>query len=222
MNQYTRLMRLLRAVLHQRLRFHPSSFILHPSLKGTAVKRNQLLFVLVAGLVSAGYVCADSIWQRGVPNSAYLFVDTSRRRVGDLLTIAVQETTGIDDNDQHQMEKDTNTSGLFNFNGSTTGNKTSPVAAAAFTAQAGSSRSFNGSAKYTSDRNFTDNMTVMVIEVQPNGNLVIEGFRRRMVNKEERVLRVSGLVRPMDIGPGNIVQSQYIANFHIRLRWQGS
>ena len=176
--------------------------------------RRYRLLLLLAALVSAGYVRADSIWQRRESNSAYLFVDLRARRVGDLLTIVVQETTGIDDNDQRQMQKDTNTSGLFNFKGTTTGNVASRAAAADFSAQTGSSRSFSGSAKYTSDRNFTDNMTVMVIDVLPNGNLVIEGFRRRVVNKEERVLRVTGLVRPLNIGPGNIVLSQYIANPH--------
>ena len=58
-------------------------------------------------------------------------------------------------------------------------------------------------------------MGVQVIEVLPNGNLVIEGFRTRVVAREERTIRVSGIVRPRDIGPLNMIQTGAIANFTI-------
>jgi flagellar L-ring protein precursor FlgH len=58
-------------------------------------------------------------------------------------------------------------------------------------------------------------MTVVVIGVAPNGNLLVEGYRQRILNREVRSLRVTGLVRPADIGPFNTVQSQYIGNFQV-------
>ena len=58
-------------------------------------------------------------------------------------------------------------------------------------------------------------MTVVVKHVLPNGNLVIEGYRKRVVAGEDRMLRVRGVVRPIDIAVNNVVQSQFIANLEI-------
>ena len=55
-------------------------------------------------------------------------------------------------------------------------------------------------------------MSFIVVHVLPNGNLVVEGCRQRMITREMRTLRLRGIVRPADIGPFNTLQSQYIAN----------
>jgi len=54
-----------------------------------------------------------------------------------------------------------------------------------------------------------------VIDVFPNGNLVVEGFRRQTVAGDARMMRVSGIVRPDDISLTNIVLSPAIANLQI-------
>ena len=64
-------------------------------------------------------------------------------------------------------------------------------------------------------------MTVTVIAVLPNGNLVVEGFRQRVLNHEVRLLRVAGVVRPADISATNTVQSQYIADFIVHYTGRG-
>ena len=51
-----------------------------------------------------------------------------------------------------------------------------------------------------SNRNLVDNMAVQVVQVMPNGNLVVEGFRTRVVLGEQRTIRVSGIIRPDNIG----------------------
>ena len=84
-----------------------------------------------------------------------------------------------------------------------------------------SRRQFNGSAQLTSDRSFTDRITVTVVDVMPNGNLVVEGYRSRVVAGEQRMLRVTGIVRPTDIGAQNTVQSQFMANFRISYLGRG-
>ena len=150
---------------------------------------------------------------RATPDGGYLFVDTRARKPGDLLTISIQENTGINNNDSRNMEKDTSAGGLFSLTGSTTGIYNSPTTGANFNANGSSTRKFAGSAQYQSNRVITDQMTATVIAVLPNGNLVFEGCRRVMVHGEERVLHISGVVRPIDIGLGNVVDSQYVANF---------
>ncbi len=57
-------------------------------------------------------------------------------------------------------------------------------------------------------------MSFIVVDVLPNGNLVVEGCRQRLITREMRTLRLRGIVRPADIGPFNTVQSQYIANLY--------
>ena len=116
---------------------------------------------------------------RATPDGGYLFVDTRARKPGDLLTISIQENTGINNNDTRNMEKDTSAGGLFSLKGSTTGIYNSPSTGADFNANGSSTRKFAGSAQYQSNRVFTDQMTVTVIAVLPNGNLVIRGMPPR-------------------------------------------
>ena len=138
---------------------------------------------------------------RATPDGGYLFVDTRARKPGDLLTVLIQENTGINNNDTRNMEKDTSAGGLFSLTGSTTGIYNSPTTGANFNANGSSTRN-RGHAQYQSSRVITDQMTATVIEVLPNGNLVFEGSRRVKVHGEGRVLRISGVVRPVDIAAG--------------------
>ena len=79
-----------------------------------------------------------------------------------------------------------------------------------------SQRSLDGSANTSIDRKLADRMTVVVVNVLPNGLLVVEGRRSRVISsKEERTLVVTGIVRPLDIGPGNMIQSQFVADFTV-------
>jgi flagellar L-ring protein precursor FlgH len=78
-----------------------------------------------------------------------------------------------------------------------------------------SERAFDGAASFRSQRDFTTRMTASVVDVLPNGNLVISGRKNVVVAGDERILIVSGIVRPYDVSPDNTVQSRYIADFRI-------
>jgi flagellar L-ring protein precursor FlgH len=84
-----------------------------------------------------------------------------------------------------------------------------------------SDRTFQGSADFASERQLLDQMTLTVVDILPNGNLVIEGYRRRLVQNEMRLLRVSGVVRPNDIEIPNFVESRFIANFNVSYEGSG-
>lgn len=193
-----------------------------PSRNRVFLPRLTALAVIgLCGLLSP--VLADSLWDRRDPRSAFLFEDNRARKVGDLLTIVVRETTDINESDQRQLRKESKAGGLFNFKGNTKAGKLLARDATISMDTSGSAnRRFDGRADYSSDRRFVDRMTVTVIDVQPNGNLVIEGCRKRALSGEERLLRVSGVVRPVDIGSGNIVQSQSIANFQVTYQGRGA
>jgi flagellar L-ring protein precursor FlgH len=183
--------------------------------------RIALLTILLVAVLETG-ADGDSMWLRRDPNLAYLFYDTRARRVGDVLTIAVRENTSFDGMERRQLEKDTKAAANWAFKGAfSQGKSLNHSFATSFNGEADSTRQLNGTANNSIDRKFTDQMAVLVIDVMPNGNLVIEGYRRRVVAKEERTLHVKGIVRPQDIGPGNIIQSQFIADLAISYEGRG-
>jgi flagellar L-ring protein FlgH len=164
---------------------------------------------------------ADDVWDRRDPRAAFLFYDNRARAIGDLLTVAIDETTAAAEKEERALDKGTNTSNAFKFNGKTSAGSAGRDGAVDASASNTSRRQFNGSAQLTTDRRFTDRITVTVVDVMPNGNLVIEGLRGRVVAGEQRVLRVTGIVRPADIGAQNTVQSQFISNFKISYLGRG-
>jgi flagellar L-ring protein precursor FlgH len=175
------------------------------------MRKRWLLLLPVLGGATLGAVKADNIWDRRDPRYANLFQDNRARSVGDILTVVISESTVTNERDQRQQSK---TNG---FNGAATVFGTPTVAETS----GDFGRRFSGSAQLTSDRRFQDRLTVTVVDVMPNGNLVVEGYRSRVVAGEERVLRISGVVRVQDIGAGNAVQSTSLANAKVSYLGRG-
>ena len=177
------------------------------------------------GVVAMSVGRADSLWDRRDPRYAYLFQDNRARSIGDVLTITISETTVTNDQDARNLNRTTSGSGQVTFfdrlrtpAGGTPGTAgqtllQSPSQQTAMT--------FAGSSQATTNRVFTDSLAVTVVDVLPNGNLVLEGYRSRVVSGEERVLRITGIVRPADVRVGNIVPSAAIANFRISYLGRG-
>lgn len=176
--------------------------------------------ILAAALVGIAPIAAraDSIWDRRDPRAAHLFQDNRARRIGDVLTVAINEATNANEREQRALDKGNTMKSGLTFSG-----KTSAGGSASGELGLGndSRRTFSGSAQLSSDRTFADRITVTVIDVLPNGNLVIEGSRSRIVAGERRELRITGIVRPADIGQQNTVQSRFVANFRVIYSGQG-
>lgn len=64
-------------------------------------------------------------------------------------------------------------------------------------------------------KSLSDSVQVTVVEVLANGNLLVEGIRRRSVSDETRWIRASGIVRPNDISNSNSISSQYVSELNI-------
>ena len=153
----------------------------------------------------------NPIWQRRSPHHISLFRDTSARLVGDLLTVLIQESTDVGNRDQRAMGKSSDAS--YDFNVASAG--TTASASGTFDIGNNSARNYGGNSTYTVERDFSDRMTVRVTQVLPNGDLVIAGRRRQLVTGEMRTLCLKGVVRAMDIGPGNTVRSQYVGDLEM-------
>ena len=186
------------------------------------MNRLHLTLGLACTFCSTGAMEAgDSLWDRRDPQTAYLFHDYRARRVGDLLTIVVNESTEFEGLEKREMNKETKTSAGYKFSGNTASDNVSRNFTADFDGSGVSQRKFDGKNNSSIDRKFLDRMTVTVVGVLPNGNLVLEGYRQRSMNREVRVLRVTGVVRPADIGPSNTVQSQFLADFVVNYAGRG-
>ncbi len=177
--------------------------------------------VAAAPLVLPNHLLADSIWERRDQRSGYLFMDNRARRVGDLLTVSVNENTGATNKEERNLKKDTAASAKLNLAASGAAGGTGRAASGQMNGSNSSDRSFQGSADFASERQLLDQMTVTVVDILPNGNLVIEGYRKRLVQNEVRMLRVSGVIRPNDIETPNVIESRFIANFNVSYEGSG-
>lgn len=64
-------------------------------------------------------------------------------------------------------------------------------------------------------------MSARVRDVLPNGDMVIEGVKEIKVNNERQMLRMFGVVRSKDVGPGNVVLSTAVANMLVQVDGKG-
>ena len=184
------------------------------------------LCALCAGMFACWFIPtptrSESIWNRRSRESAFLFVDNRARSVGDLLTVLIEENTGIENLEQKLLDKATSSTGAFSFGGTTSSGDVAREAAAGLDAGNATTRNLQGQATFLANRRFADQITVRVIDVKPNGNIVITGSRQRIVAGETRSLRVSGQLRPNDIAiEGNFVLSSSIADFRVSYTSQG-
>lgn len=181
-----------------------------------------VVLALLLGALTVGR--ADSLWERRDPRYAFLFQDNRARSIGDTLIVTITENTVANEQDQKTLSRTTSGSGqiqTFDLLRTAAGNNNGGSNSLQQFPSQTTNYQFAGSAQNTVSRVFTDRMAVTVVDVLPNGNLVLEGYRSRVVAGEERVLRITGVARPADVGVGNIIPSGSVANFRISYLGRG-
>jgi flagellar L-ring protein precursor FlgH len=186
------------------------------------VKRLAVPIAMATLFVALNGARADSLWERRNPYFAEHYWDINARRVGDVVTIVLNETTNFQAQETRTLKKGTiaNSSTNLNMNYAA-GKGTSRNFSGSLNGNATSDRELNGTSNLQSNRNLVDQMAVQVVAVSPNGNLVVEGFRTRVILGEQRTIRVSGIIRPENIGVNDSILSQYVANFTIEYFGKG-
>jgi flagellar L-ring protein precursor FlgH len=177
---------------------------------GMRIFKYMMISMLVVLVLGISGVQAESLW---VDNSATsgLFGDRKARAVGDILTILVSETssasrTGNAANSKSASGSASAGTGIFKFIGA---------------ASLGTSDQFQAKGSISNTNNVTAKLTVTVVEVKPNGNLVVAGTQSIKQNGEEQKINISGVVRVEDISPDNTVLSSYVADAQIRIEGNG-
>lgn len=87
--------------------------------------------------------------------------------------------------------------------------------------QGSSSNTFEGKGDTANENQFTGTITVMVVERLPNGNLVVAGDKQIGINQNMETIRFSGIVDPLIIQTGNVVNSTQVADARLEYRGKG-
>lgn len=156
-------------------------------------------------------VPTGSIFSMGAVNSIYS--DIKAHRIGDIITVELQESTSASKNASNQQSKDSSQS----IDALSLGGKAVSLLGKYDTsASMGGSNSFTGKAKAGQSNSLSGNISVSVVRVLPNGNLSVRGEKWVMLNNGNEYIRLTGVVRAEDVNADNTVSSQRVANARIQ------
>jgi flagellar L-ring protein precursor FlgH len=136
--------------------------------------------------------------------------DKTAHRVGDLLTVMINETQDVKNEAKTDLAKNSTLNyQLIDFDVKPDAFTTLP------TLSTSKADSFGGAANYERTGEFEARLTAMVIDVLPNGNMVIEGRREIRIDDERKVLEFRGIVRKYDVLRNNTVESELVADAYV-------
>ena len=159
---------------------------------------------------------AGSLWS---PSSRLtdLGSDVRATHVDDLVTIVVNENASAV---ATGATKSARTSSAQASVASALGKK-SPSGALANLLNSNSATALDGSGSTSRGATLIATVSARVTHVLPNGYLVLEGTKDVQVNSEHQVVSVRGVIRPVDLTPGNVISSNQIAQMEIKINGKG-
>lgn len=155
---------------------------------------------------------SGSLWN---PLSESLFKDIKAHKIGDIITITISEEADASGEAETETERTHNWTGNLSASNAAIGGKNLLGGSSSFSYGAEFGRGHKGSGRTSRTNSVTAYMSATVIDVLPNGNLVIRGSRWIKVNDEMHQIVLEGVVRPVDIMRDNAVLSQKIADAKI-------
>jgi len=163
-----------------------------------------------------------------VPQSQglWLFRDLRAREVGDIVTVNIVEVAKASKLATTKTARQSDIDmGIPQFFGYQEYVKKKAAESAAFDPNhlivAHTTNDFDGSGATARDETMTASMSARVMDVLPNGNLVIRGSRQVRVNLEDQVIVLSGIIRPEDITVDNTILSSFVADAKIEYYGNG-
>jgi flagellar L-ring protein precursor FlgH len=157
-----------------------------------------------------------SLW-----SSAALFTDLARdlraSRVNDMVTVLVAENASAVSTGNVQTSRVSSATASITALGGAT------KAAGALANLLGTSgdQELKGAGTIGRTTVISTTLGTRVVHVLPNGYLVVEGVKEIRVSSEQQVITVRGVVRPADLGPNNVVQSDLIAQLEVSVNGKG-
>lgn len=166
---------------------------------------------------------SSGIWSEAT--SGDFFQDLRAYKKGDLVTVNIVETSSASKSASTQTGRDSSINAGINnlmgwegsLNSLASFGKSNVSSAFDNTSmlKGSFSNSFNGTGSTSRGDRMTASITATVIDVKPNGNLLIRGIREIRVNSETQIIILSGTIRSIDISPNNTILSSYIGDARI-------
>lgn len=148
-----------------------------------------------------------------------IYSDSKAHRVGDIISVILSESTQAQKNAKTELTKENSATlqPITGFGGNAVNFKGNSI-------QFGYDQStdFSGDSKSNQGNSLSGNVSVHVLRVLPNGNLMIRGEKWMTLNNGDEYIRLTGIIRPQDIGSNNTIQSQKIANARIQYAGTGT
>ncbi|MDD3149715.1 MAG: flagellar basal body L-ring protein FlgH [Candidatus Gastranaerophilales bacterium] len=182
-----------------------------------------LISILIVGIATPVY--AESLFRTGISQNAYpiqprpLFSSVRAKSIGDLVTIIIKEETKTKDDLQFDTSKSSST--VDNF--STLVNKVLP--GNPINKELGNYGGSNDVSSQTQVQRTTsieDTITAQVVQILPNGNLLVQG-KKATINSGENVnLIISGIIDPRLLDNTGSISSKLVANLQMAFSGQGN
>ena len=173
-----------------------------------------------------------SLWQAGSSLNG-MFIDTKARNVGDIVTVRIVESAKATNKANTETERNSSLEAgieklfgledwwqndvLDNVGGSWP--KIDPFGNPSIKGNLKSD--FEGDGETSRSGSLDAYITCRVMEVMPNGNLKIVGTREVMVNYENQMIILSGIIRPRDIAEDNVIRSTFVSDAKIAYSGSG-
>jgi flagellar L-ring protein precursor FlgH len=148
-----------------------------------------------------------------------LYSDVKARRVGDIITVRLSENTNATKSagTTTSRESAVDVQPILGLGGNAI-----RIGQEAIQLGMDASNEFTGDAQATQRNSLQGNISVTVVEVLPNQNLIIRGEKWLTLNNGDEYIRLTGVIRPADVTPTNEIQSTKIANARIQYSGTGS
>ena len=175
---------------------------------------------------------SGSLWQTHSSLNG-LFIDTKARNIGDIVTVKIDESAQASNKANTETERSSGLeAGIDKLFGLETwwqdeilpdvNDKLPKVDPFGNPSVKGSlSSDFKGDGETSRSGNLEAFITCRVVDVMANGNLKIVGTREVMVNNENQLIILSGIIRPRDISDKNVILSTYISDAKIAYSGSG-
>lgn len=170
------------------------------------------LFLILLCLLYSQFIFAQFKPQEQSLRS--LFSDVKAFQVDDAIMVYIVEDTQADNNSSTEERKSTELGGGVGFSTGTSNTNVS--------GNIGTNNNFRGSGRTTRNEKIRSRLSARVVEVQPNGNLLIEGKRTTKVNGETQTITIRGIVRPVDVNSDNSVYSYNIMDLTLLIEGDGT
>ena len=164
-----------------------------------------------------------SLWNE-VGARSLVGMNGNARRVGDLITVYIDEKTITELTAETGLKRRSDMSGklgsFFGIGRQITNNNQGNLGGG-LGYETGSQHGFDGQGKTTRAGTLQGRLTCRVIEVMLNGNLRVWGYKQVRSNRETQYLVVEGLARPLDIQADNTIESSLLAEAKIEFNGAG-